>query len=149
MTVRRWADYHADHLSAGANPPSGIVRRFTWSDVETFRQIKAWRDAGLSVDVINLKLVERNTEATTNAPIGVYTAGSQIEPLQPDGTPAPIMAQSIDQAVLARLVRLETVIEQGRHSQRDSTQSFALGFIAALLFMIVIVGLAVLYGGFR
>ncbi len=83
----RWP---AAHLSVGANPPSGIVRRFTWSDVETFRQIKAWRDAGLSVDVINFKLVERNTEAISNAPIGVYAIASQNIPDALDSTPASI-----------------------------------------------------------
>lgn len=53
MTVRRWADYHREHFSEVANPIPGRARAYTWADVEKFRQIKALRDSGLSIEAIN------------------------------------------------------------------------------------------------
>lgn len=58
-------------------------------------------------------------------------------------TPAPIVAQSNDNAVLVRLVRLETIVEQTRHNR---VSDIVLGVLLALGFMVVILLLAVLYG---
>jgi len=34
LTLRRWCEYHAEHLSPGTNPPSGQARRFTDKDIK-------------------------------------------------------------------------------------------------------------------
>jgi DNA-binding transcriptional MerR regulator len=146
MTVRRWADYHKQHLSDVANPPPGKARAFTWADVEKFRQIKAWRDAGLSVEAINNRLSGTITEAVTaNVTDGSFTA-LQTAPSAPESMPASIVALD---ALQRRLEAVETSVADSRNSQRDGVLMFGVGFIAALLFVVVIIGLAVLYGGFK
>jgi len=144
MTIRRWAEYHADHLSTGANPAPGQVRRFSWSDVETMRNIKAWRDNGLSVEAINVKLTEATAQSNTAVTIPVS--------LTPDTNA--LDAQHSTPALTVALFDLERRIDAKLEAiQRSREPSYfvgiGIGFIAALLFVLVVVGLAVLYGGFR
>jgi hypothetical protein len=47
------------------------------------------------------------------------------------------------------MATLKQSVNEGKQSQRDYMQGIAVGFIAALLFVVLLVGLAVLYGGFR
>ena len=107
MTIRRWAEYHAAHLSEGANPSPGQPRRFTWGDVETMRQIKTLRDGGLSVEAINAKLTEANSSANmaVTVPVSVEPGPASQEGL---GSPQlPVRALDDLTPILGRLERLE------------------------------------------
>jgi len=54
--LRRWAEYHKDYLSPGANPLAGVTRRFTSRDVEILKYIAELRSQGLTVGGINVRL---------------------------------------------------------------------------------------------
>jgi len=56
VTLRRRCEYHAAHLSAGANPPAGKARRFTGRDLEVFKHVRSLRAQGLTVADINEQL---------------------------------------------------------------------------------------------
>lgn len=144
MTIRRWAEYHADHLSAGANPAPGQVRRFSWSDVETMRTIKAMRDSGLSVEAINVKLTEANAQSNSAVTMPITSAPDTNALEAQHSTPA------LTVALFDLERRIDAKIEASQRVREPSFfVGFGAGFIAALLFVIVIVLLAVLYGGFR
>jgi DNA-binding transcriptional MerR regulator len=140
MTVRRWADYHKEHLSVSANPPAGAKRYFTWADVETFRQIKAWRDEGLSVEVINKRLTSNVTESITPT----VTDNSAIAPVaaqeSPQQAPASIVTPEYFMTIERRFEALET-------SRRDAITMLGIGICIGLLFAAILIGLAWLYGG--
>lgn len=149
MTVRRWAEYHKAHLSDVANPPPGEPRQFTWADVEKFRQIKAWRDEGLTVEAIKNRLSGTITEAITPTVMANSTSEAieapQNEPESQQGAILPLQAIEHYQAIETRLALLERsaqTTEQARQEDRrllrDGLTMFALGFIAALLFVILL-----------
>jgi len=56
VSLRRWCDYHAAHLSPGANPPAGQARRFTGRDIEVLKTVKQLREQVFTVARINEQL---------------------------------------------------------------------------------------------
>jgi len=147
MTVRRWADYHKAHLSADANPPPGKARAFTWDDVQKFKQIKAWRDQGLTVDTINNILSGNVTGAITSTVIddSVATLSTPQEGLQ--------QAQGIIVALGAMQGQIDA-IQRARESDKQMLDTmrqryvivFGFGFVAAGIMFLLLIGLAWLYG---
>jgi DNA-binding transcriptional MerR regulator len=146
MTVRRWADYHRAHFSEVANPTPGKSRAYTWADVEKFKQIKALRDSGLSVEAINNTL-------SAPLPMPVISPAQSLTIVDVPDAPESPSANALIVSTIDALQRRMEALEQSRQAppanQRDYMQGIGVGFVAALLFMLVIVGLAVLYGGFR
>jgi DNA-binding transcriptional MerR regulator len=55
-SIRRWCEYHKEHLSEFASPDPGQARRLTRRDIEVLRAVKQLRDEGLTVPVINEQL---------------------------------------------------------------------------------------------
>jgi len=150
FTLRRWCDYHAAYLSPLANPPAGQARRFTGRDLEVLKHVKSLRAQGSTVARINEQLAPLTfAEIDTNEQdTKVVEAPQDAQDAQDArlATPAPIVA-------LDDLKTLIGALESSRIKEdkitRHSLTMFGAGFIAALLFVLVIVGLAVLYGGFR
>lgn len=153
-SLRRWCEWHAPHLSSGANPTSGQARRLDRRDIEVLRYVKAQRDEGLQTLAINKQL-----KGLTFAVIDKPSTGEQQidEPAALEGlgdAPSDIVVSSAINAIETlnrRVEALETIRQTPAPvvAQRDATVAFGLGFVAALLFVLLIVGLAVLYGGFR
>lgn len=56
LTLRRWCEYHAEHLLSGTNPPSGQARRFTDKDIELLKHLKHLRSQGFNTGTINAQL---------------------------------------------------------------------------------------------
>jgi hypothetical protein len=115
------------------------------------RHVKALRDEGLQTIAINDKLsgltfAEIDTPA--NANIAIVDA-----PDKPDRAPGTIVGQDYMMSIERRFEALQASVNEVRQapvtSQRDGVLMFGVGFIAALLFVVVIIGLAVLYGGFK
>jgi DNA-binding transcriptional MerR regulator len=148
MTVRRWADYHKEHLSTSANPSPGKPRAFTWSDVERFRQIKAWRDEGLSVEAINNRLSGRVTNPITATVIPDRLEVSVDAPDAIESTRAPIVGQDYLMSIERRFEALQASIDEVKRaplpSQWDGVTMFGVGFIAALLFVLLLLALFLL-----
>ena len=148
FTLRRWCDYHAAYLSPSANPPAGQARRFTGRDLEVLKHVKSLRAQGLTVARINEQLAP-----LTFAEIDNSEQDTDIVEAPQDAQ----NAQDRTDAALAVRVALDD-LEKRFDAKLEAIQrvrepsffvGFGAGFIAALLFVIVIVLLAVLYGGFR
>ena len=148
-TLRRWCEYHKDYLSPDTQPSAGQSRRFTNRDIEVLRHCKHLRAQGLTVTSINEQLAgltfpEVDTdEQDTSAPPGEAITAP---PAQQDGQGAALALQpsyTAIERVEARLDRLE------RSREPALIIGIGIGFIGALLFVIVILIVAVLYGGFR
>lgn len=131
MTIRRWAEHHAAHLSASANPTAGQARRFTWADVETMRQIKAWRDSGVSIEAINAKLTEANTEANTAVmvPVSVEPAPTTQTGLEAAQLPVRVL-EDLEKRIDAKIAALE-------QRTRPNLWWFVAGLVAGLGFAAV------------
>jgi DNA-binding transcriptional MerR regulator len=135
MTVRRWADYHKAHLSDLANPLAGKARAFTWADVKKLRQIKAWRDSGLSVEAINNRLSGTVTESIT--PTVMADSFNAIQ-TAPDSTPASIVVLDAITTLQRDVAALKASSQTPVTSQRDGVIMFGVGFIAALVFVVLL-----------
>jgi DNA-binding transcriptional MerR regulator len=141
MTVRRWADYHKLHLSDVANPSPGKARAFSWADVEKFRQIKAWRDAGLSVEAINNRLSGIITEAVTaNVMDGSFTS-IQNAPDALESMPASILVLDAITTLQRDVAALKASSQTQAPKQGEWFSGFGFGFIAALLFVLLLLAL--------
>jgi DNA-binding transcriptional MerR regulator len=60
MTVRRWLEWHAAHLSASANPEAGTRRVLTNGDLETLHLIKQLQSQGGTTATVNEHLSSVN-----------------------------------------------------------------------------------------
>src|SRR5690349_16356919 len=56
QSIRRWCEWHAIHLSAGASPGPGVPRRLVARDVEVLKMVKDLRYQGLQTEAINDRL---------------------------------------------------------------------------------------------
>ncbi len=146
QSVRRWADYHKDYLSATANPPPGTPRGFTWADVEQLRQIKALRESGLSAAAINTRLSDDIRKATNRLPTTVSVVGSQTPQDGLESTPAPLVAPDYLMAIERRFESIERFVIESKQARRDPVQWFALGFLVAGFLFLGMVLLSALYG---
>lgn len=148
FTLRRWCDYHAAYLSPSANPPAGQARRFTGRDLEVLKHVKSLRAQGLTVARINEQLAPLtfaeidNSEQDTDiveAPQDAQNAQDRTD----SALAVRVALDDLEKRFDAKLAVLQ------RSREPSFFVGFGAGFIAALLFVIVIVLLATLYGGFR
>ena len=146
-SIRRWSEYHSDHLSASANPGTSIARRFTGRDIEVLRHVDTLRRQGLTVPVINeqlkaLTFAEVDTgdsealQASTDAPNAIESA-------------QPVMVAMLDVFATQnrRFEALEASmkkVEQAEHKLlRDAVFMFMAGsVVTVVLVLIVLVALS-------
>jgi len=144
--IRRWGEYHAAYLSASANPPSGQLKRFTGRDVEVLKHVKALRDQGLTVPVINEQLkgltfaeVDSNIDSAVTVDEIIDHPAAQVGPVAVQ----PPMLVGYD------LETLTEALERSRAKDsaivRSGLTMFALGFCAACVMFLILVYLAALY----
>lgn len=149
-TVRNWCTDYADFLSTGANPVDGD-RKLSETDLEVCKYIAGLRQEGMSKPQIVLRLRETSfgtieTGNPTDKPVEAIQ--SQQTSLQ-DAHSAPESTAVLSIQIFDAINMQNRKIEALERAGRDSVIVFGIGFIAALLFVLVVVGLAVLYGGFR
>jgi DNA-binding transcriptional MerR regulator len=145
--VRRWAEYHASHLSDGANPPTGQVKRFNGRDIEVLKHVKALRALGQSVPVINEQLktitfaqIDNESDSALTVDTVIATPTAQEEHHK---APALLMVvNDLEKRFDAKFAALE-------RNRRDGLIMFTAGFLAAGILFLLLIGLAILYGGFR
>ena len=144
QSVRRWAEYHREHLSEGANPTPGKPRGFTWSDVETLRKIKAMRDTGMAASAINIALSASIESPTTPLPSVVSPIEPQTNTGELQSTQAIVVAL---QAMRTDIAALQEARQEDRDKRIDTVTAIGLGFGIGLVFCAILIGLAWLYGG--
>jgi DNA-binding transcriptional MerR regulator len=151
-SIRRWCEYHAAYLSPRANPESGVQRRLTPRDVEVMKHVKSLRDDGLSVNLINeqlagLTFAEIDSDPSTDSrAIALPTAQEA-----PQSTPGALVTVDTIVDIQRQIATLQQSVNEVKQAPRrlEWFSGFGFGFVAALLFVLVILGLAVLYGGLR
>jgi DNA-binding transcriptional MerR regulator len=150
LTLRRWCEYHAEHLSAGTNPPSGQSRRFTDKDIEVLKHIKHLRSQGFNTAIINERLA-----GLTFAEIDTDEPTDDSEELVPvaaqEGLQATQAIGIVVESLQKRFDALEAAHHQARQEDRqsrdDMVKGFAIGFLVAGFLFLGMVLLSWLYGG--
>lgn len=143
-TLRRWCEYHAAHLSPGVQPLPGQARRFTGHDIEVLLYCKQLRAQGLTVASINEQLpgltfaeIDAIQEDTAIASVDASDAR--------DGALAPIVGQDYLMSIERRFEALQASMDEVKRvpvaSPRDGITMFGFGFIAALLFVLLLLAL--------
>jgi DNA-binding transcriptional MerR regulator len=132
-TIRRWAEYHREHLSETANPEDvGTARRFTEKDVQTLQAAQQMRAKGLTVAVINDRL--------SGLSIG------EIEQTEPTGIEPAQDAPTGDVVSGALIARVDALLALGERVQALEAQRWRIDvvFVAVAAFVAgLVVGLAV------
>jgi DNA-binding transcriptional MerR regulator len=134
QSVRRWADTYKDFLSESANPAPGKTRLYTWADVEVLRRIKELRDSGLTPEAITINL----SVPTKSLPTDISAIASVAAPDAPHASPGSIVALEAMNTLQRRFEALEASVKEGKQSQRDGVVMFGIGFICALVFVVLL-----------
>ena len=141
VTLRRWCEYHAEHLSAGANPPTGKARRFTGRDLEVFKHVRSLRAQGLTVSDINEQL-----QSLTFAVVD-----TDEQPSADSEELAPMASQEAPQSTQAIIMVVESLRSEVKAIQEarrfDAVGLVGLGIVIGLVFATMFIALASLYGG--
>lgn len=136
-TLRRWCDWHKEHLSKGANPGDGQIRRLTLRDVEVLRHVRTLRGNGLQTTQIN--------EQLAGMTFAIVETTAQDAPPGSQDSHSTALAQNVGidstlalQAFVGRLDAIE-------RAQRDRFTWFLYGFLACGVLFGLMLLLAVLY----
>ena len=146
QSIRRWCEWHAAHLSAGATPGPGIPRKLTGRDIQVLIEVRALRYQGYQTEAINDRLAMLTfAEIDT----GEHSEPSQENDLaqRPPGAPesTEIVVRLLD--TLAAMQRqIDSIQESGRKDRRDAILWVALGAIGAGVFFVVVLLAALVLG---
>lgn len=146
-TLRNWSDQYSTFLSESARPGHKPERRFTDKDLTILTYIKQLRSEGLEQPHITERLSETN-----------FYDIELLEPETPELQPATNVDNEL-QALPAAQEGLQSthtlLVALDDHNRRlealerrrlDSITAIGLGFVGGLLFMLVVIVLAWLYG---
>ena len=143
QSIRRWCDWHANHLSSGASPGPGIPRRLNGRDVEVLKQVKDLRYQGLQTEAINAQL----------AGLTFAVVDNDEQPSADSSELAPVASQEGLQQSPGVIVALEAMqrqidaIQQANRGRFDTVTVLGIGICIGLLFAVGMIVLAWLYGG--
>jgi DNA-binding transcriptional MerR regulator len=139
-TVRNWCRDYAAFLSPGASVTSG-ARVFNGRDMEVFKYIALLRAEGMQKGAIVQRLGE-----TTFAEIDATQEDTAIASVDAqdarDGSFAPIVGQDYLMSIERRFEAMQASVDEVKRtpgtSQRDGVIMFGVGFIAALVFVVLL-----------
>jgi DNA-binding transcriptional MerR regulator len=149
-TVRNWCKDYSAYLSPGASGSDG-QRVFSGRDLEVVKYIAQLRTEKMQKGAILQRLSETTfaeIDERTDATDTTFTAIQNAPDAQGDASAITVALHAIT-TLQRRFEALEASVTESKRNQRDGVLMFGVGFIAALLFVVVIIGLAVLYGGVR
>jgi hypothetical protein len=140
--VRRWCEWHADHLSEGANPGQDKPRRLTARDVEVLKTVNDLRKQGLQTLTINEQL-----STMTFAIVDTESLQHPIMPSQAaqEGQGGPPTALQVVEAINAIESRVEARVKALEGRQRDNVLMFLYGFLASAALFGLILLLMILF----
>ena len=129
-TIRRWCDWHAAHLSPGASPGAGALRRLTMRDIEVLKTVRDLRAQGLTTATIN--------EQLAGVTFPEIEPGDQVDtaldahPASPEGPGAAQLPAPVQNDLALRLDRLERSLVEVQGAARPNWWWFAVGLGAGL-----------------
>lgn len=149
QSVRRWADAYQVLLSDAAHPAPGKTRLYTWQDIEIMKQIKDLRGKGLTPDIITIKLSEatksqpKDTIATGSPDTSTDTAPTALQntPAAQDSAQSTLMVLDAIDTLQHRIEALEQSMPVPVAKQGEWFSGFGFGFVAALLFVLLLLAL--------
>jgi DNA-binding transcriptional MerR regulator len=156
-TMRNWSDQYADYLSETARPGHLPERRFTEHDITILTYVKQLRGEGMQAEQIRTRLDETEfiegeiiqQQAPTEANKHQQPTAALTAQTSPDVTTAPPAVIVALDDLQRRFEALERSIESIKQERRHVIYQMALGFLTACGLFLILLLLAVLYGGFR
>ena len=134
QSIRRWCEWHAAHLSPGANPGAGMPRRLVARDVEVLKEVKDLRYQGLQTEAINERLagltfpeIEEPGDQADNEQTAL-----DAHPASPEGPGAAQLPAPVQNDLGLRLDRLERSLVEVQGAARPNWWWFAVGLGAGL-----------------
>jgi DNA-binding transcriptional MerR regulator len=137
MTIRRWCEWHKEHLSASANPAPGSRRFLTLKDLETLSLIKELRQQGLTTVQVNEQL--QHIDVTPAEPIESLATVTDSAGAQETALRVIEALQNITGPLAARVEALERQQTERRLASRDMIIGLAVGAILSAVFFLIIV----------
>lgn len=139
-TLRNWIRQFAAHLSPTANPPPGAERVLTQRDVAILQRVKELRDQFKGYDEIESILATMPAEEAVTPYIDAGPPVIEVAPEPPRTADTTMQVISyIDDRIEARYNTLQGQIDDLKTGQASRMAWFVYGFIAAFLFVAVIV----------
>ena len=127
-TIRRWCDWHAAHLSPGASPGAGALRRLTMRDIEVLKTVRDLRAQGLTTATINEQLagvtfpeIEPGDQADNEQ------TALDAPPASQEGLGAAQLPAPVQNDLVLRLDRLERSLVEVQGEARPRWWWFAVG----------------------
>jgi DNA-binding transcriptional MerR regulator len=145
-SIRRWCEYHKEHLSELASPEPGQARRLTSRDIEVLRAVKALRDQGMTVPVINERLQELSFGEINSDPDSI--PNSAVVPLAVQDNPDQVETSfvvlektltAVVGPLAARVEALERSSAEEAKQRRDVWLAFGAGVLLTAIFFLIIV----------
>ena len=146
-TVRNWCRDYGQFLDPGATVTTGN-RFFSGRDLEVFKYIAALRAENMQKPAIAQRLSETTFAEIDNSEQDTDIVEAPRDAQNAQEGPGSALAVRVTLDDLRSEFDAKLAVLQ-RSREPSFFVGFGAGFIAALLFVIVIVLLAVLYGGFR
>lgn len=148
-SVRRWSSAHAEHLSAGANPPAGMPRTYTRKDVEVLRAVSDLRNQGFSSEAINVRLgdltvatVEDADEEPAEIPPGPIESSQAGQEGRSAELMPPSMVQMLSSLLDAQQRATDQRIDALERGQRDRVMMLLYGVLIGVVGAVVLFWLA-------
>ncbi len=142
-TIRNWCRDYAGFLSPGAAVTSGS-RVFTGRDMEVFKYIALLRAEGMQKGEIAQRLGETNfpeIDDSIDASTDAVSTAIQTAPDTPDSTPASIVLLDAITTLQRDVAALKASSQTQAPKQGEWFSGFGFGFIAALLFVLLLLAL--------
>jgi len=152
-TMRNWSDQYAGFLGETARPGYQPERRFADKDLTVLTYIKQLRAEGLQAEQIRERLAEttfQDVEILQQQTTTEADKPQQNAIVSPSSQEAPHSTTALTVALLDLERRIDAKIEGLQRTKEPSyLTGIGIGFIAAGILFMLLVGLATLYGGFR
>lgn len=129
QSIRRWCEWHAAHLSPGANPGAGMPRRLVARDVEVLKEVKDLRYQGLQTEAINEHLAGLTFPEIEP---GDQADALTVPPASQEGQGAPQLPAVVHNDLQTKLDRLERSVVRIEAETRPNWWWFAVGLGAGL-----------------
>jgi hypothetical protein len=118
-TIRRWCDWHKEHLSAGASPGPSALRRLTMRDVEVLKTVRDLRGQGQITIAINEQLAglsfpEIDSKTTPDDQPDTMLESSVTTVTSSQQAPAPLVVVEASQAIEAIQVQIQAIQQAQR-----------------------------------
>ena len=142
QSIRRWCEWHASHLSPGANPGQGMPRRLEGRDIEVLRVVKDLRFQGLQTEAINEQLKGTVFPVVDREAIVTVENVSAPPAMQERQGEALLLTQVLE-AMTAQDKKVDVRLRDIEARRQATTMAFLLGLTAGLVLAFSLLAIAI------